>query len=460
MNPLKIHLRTTVHAPYDTLGRKLTHEEGDERIIEICDTLLAMGSNINPYDPTFPYLGGLTYYVSYANNIFKFISPTDSTGDVPPTPPATNLFWELSSIGAALAAGGAINITSANAIAAALAGTLKVALYRINDAVDGSGDIQVYINAIAPTLFAPRGIILYSNLVMSSGLYMDCGYDVNGEYTTFADYVYNLRDAGSNNDVWQTDGTDTISKMPFDVVRGGGFGKIFKNNRLINVAGTWTADTLVTNVKAEYCTINTAQTGGGGSCWIADADIRRSTISMTTDAGAYAFFSGAGVTVGAFLTGYVGTDATVTVWKAALGRHIGAGWTVDTTVFGPGYSQSSGYVDRDNSTFVGGTLAASNPDGSNIVDITAAPWCAIWGFSDLSASATVDTINGALSYFKYRFFNRTATGAPVTFNDASGNLKLSAASQTLQSGNGDFIEFLTNIDTPGSLSEYHIKNYV
>jgi len=95
----KIYLRTVASVIYNTLNRRLTHVEGDERIIEICDELRAFGNNIAPWDPLVTYTGGDEYFVSHEGNIYRMIGASDSLDEEPDDFP---LVWELSSEGAAI----------------------------------------------------------------------------------------------------------------------------------------------------------------------------------------------------------------------------------------------------------------------------------------------------------------------------------------------------------------------
>lgn len=64
-----------------------------DALLETNDT---SSGNFAPYDNAFTYLGGTTYYVSYVDNIYKFISGDNQTGVEPGSDP---LVWELVSAG-------------------------------------------------------------------------------------------------------------------------------------------------------------------------------------------------------------------------------------------------------------------------------------------------------------------------------------------------------------------------
>ena len=84
--------------------RKLTWANVKARLADIhyskteVDNLIevtAAGSaNFAAYDAGFTYLGGTTYYVSYNNKIYKFISDDNQTGETPGSDPA---IWEITS---------------------------------------------------------------------------------------------------------------------------------------------------------------------------------------------------------------------------------------------------------------------------------------------------------------------------------------------------------------------------
>ena len=100
MGYLALLLRELVDDNYDTKGSELSFEELDTNFKLIGDAIAGLSvtdtSAFDEYDPDFEYQGGVTYYVSYAGNIWKFISPIPRTGIAPGTDPT---IWELSSSG-------------------------------------------------------------------------------------------------------------------------------------------------------------------------------------------------------------------------------------------------------------------------------------------------------------------------------------------------------------------------
>lgn len=96
-----IVLRTTTdpNSVASTKGSRLTHAELDGDIIELLTAVLSFYGIIAPWDAGTTYTGGQTYYVSYQNNIYKFIDASNSLNEIPDATPAA---WELSSIGAAI----------------------------------------------------------------------------------------------------------------------------------------------------------------------------------------------------------------------------------------------------------------------------------------------------------------------------------------------------------------------
>lgn len=94
-----IKLRQLIHTGLTTKGTQLTFSELDQNFIELFDFIssMAAGAGLTAYNAGTTYIGGLTYYVSYNANIYKFISSTDKTGITPGTNPAV---WELTSAGA------------------------------------------------------------------------------------------------------------------------------------------------------------------------------------------------------------------------------------------------------------------------------------------------------------------------------------------------------------------------
>lgn len=272
---------------------------------------------------------------------------------------------------------------------------------------------------------------------------MRCGYDLlatsSVSHSRNADYIWYLYEAFNDNEVYQTDGTDTISKMPFDNYGTGAY-RYFKGNRLRDVDGTWGATkTGMVFCKAENCTINTTLLSGSGDCILDNADIRYgAVIDLEINTGQFTFWGNGPWSIGAYLTGYVGIGASVTVNRAAIGSHIDDGLTLDTTSMTAGYSQTNGRLTAFDSTFggVGSQFAGFNPDGSGIIDLGACSWVGVIGITDHSASGgTVLQLLGSNGR-NYLMYCDASAGSPVTFDNSGGFLFLGAATRAIPNGNG------------------------
>ena len=93
-----ILLRTVTHADLSTKNAVITWEEEDQNFIEIYEALKSLLSvDVTLFEP---YNAGTTYssgdYVSYNNNIYRFINVTPTAGI---TPGSDILYWELASVG-------------------------------------------------------------------------------------------------------------------------------------------------------------------------------------------------------------------------------------------------------------------------------------------------------------------------------------------------------------------------
>lgn len=310
----------------------------------------------------------------------------------------------------------------------------------------GSANNEFRTVARSTSELEERGHGTYQNAAMTGPMDMTMGYDLT------ADYINYLYESTNNNEVIQTTGADLISKIPFDVIRGGGFGSIFNNNRFVDVAGTWVANaTIITYTKAENCSITTAQIGSG-DCYIVDADIRKNaTISMTSDSGAFTYIAFAGVTVGSYLRGYVGYSATATIWKAAIGNYIGDQQIIDTSSLAAGgYAKTNGRLTADESTFrlTGTQKPALNPDGSAIIDMNGVAWAGEIVINDFSGSGgSILTIANATDGMKYMFIVDSAAGAPGTFDNSGGGLKMSAPFQIIPNDDQSSIIFYMRAPT-------------
>jgi hypothetical protein len=92
-----IKLRIATHPDLVTVGVAIAWLTEDQNWIEVYNALNALNSGgaLTPYAPATTY--ELNDFVSYSNNIWKYIGASPSAGNTPVVPSA---FWELSSIGA------------------------------------------------------------------------------------------------------------------------------------------------------------------------------------------------------------------------------------------------------------------------------------------------------------------------------------------------------------------------
>jgi len=92
-----IKLRIATHPDLVTVGVAIAWLTEDQNWIEVYNALNALnnGGALTPYAPATTY--ELNDFVSYSNNIWKYIGASPSAGNTPVVPSA---FWELSSIGA------------------------------------------------------------------------------------------------------------------------------------------------------------------------------------------------------------------------------------------------------------------------------------------------------------------------------------------------------------------------
>ena len=88
---------------YQNTTHDITGDHMNEILKDLVDSYSAINAggaaNIAPWSNVTTYTGGETTYVSYANNIYKFIKVTDSLNEIPSSVPSS---WELSSAGAAI----------------------------------------------------------------------------------------------------------------------------------------------------------------------------------------------------------------------------------------------------------------------------------------------------------------------------------------------------------------------
>lgn len=385
------------------------------------------------------------------------VPPSGATewGTIPTSPAITTQTDLVAYVAAQIAASGAgtaITKTVAQATSDAAGSLLKPgAMYHISDAYQALGGtaIPVFITAISTTKLNAYGVAQYVNATMGGSIYMKCGYDLNQTYTAYNDYIFYLYEGFWDNEVYQTNGTDTLAKMPFDAygTASGGYA-YFRGNRLRDVIGTWAAaKTGMVYCRAENCTINTSNVGGDsvGACFFDNADIRYgATVTLEANQGVFTLWANGPWSVAAYSKGYIGVGATVTINRAAVGNYIDDGQTLSTAGISPGYTQLNGMLTAFESTFgIDATFDATiNPDASAVMHISNCPWAGVIGITDHSASsATVQEIQAGTPGRNYMIYVDNAAGSACTFDNSTGMLMMTAATHVLPNGNGSTITF-------------------
>jgi hypothetical protein len=294
-----------------------------------------------------------------------------------------------------------------------------------------------------------KGTGIYSNPSMVGDLEVEMGYIVS------ADYIYFIYDPKYDNEIIQTSGLDTISKMPLDQCDAGRDGSnptsivasTFKHNRLNNVAGSWIAyKTEIRNTRAEDCTINTSSVGNS-TCFIWNVDIK--VASVLTLIGRFGTFDyviiGSYIIGSAYVIGSIGNGASVTLDAAVLWPcDIGPGKNVDTQLLPPGYV-SSGHYNSNGSTLAisGGFYTPVNPDATGLIELTNCRWVGAIVITDvISSGGALNFINSLAYDHKLKLSLAYGIAGNLTVYDNTGNLRLTMATITLQDTYGDWIEFL------------------
>lgn len=171
-----ILLRILINSPLSTKGSKLTSSEVDQNFIEVYNELFLISNpiNVTAYDNGATYVGGESTLVSFASQLWIFISATDKSG-VSPGSDAT-VWTRQATNRLAHEDVNLVSLTRAELLALQVAGTVHPSrLYFISDR-------NVYVFGITTTQVSLEGVLLATNPD-----YQNVGGNVLGVWTAAID---------------------------------------------------------------------------------------------------------------------------------------------------------------------------------------------------------------------------------------------------------------------------------